>query len=217
MKVIITGATGMVGEGVLLACLEDTNVTQVLIVNRRHYDHQHPKLKELLVPDFLQIEDSKEQIRGYNACFFCAGISSIGMSEEKYTKITFDTTIHFAKIFSEANPDAVFIYVSGQLTDSTEKGRMMWARVKGKTENTLMKMPFRGQYNFRPGAMIPFPNQKNVKPILRALVFLFKVFRPGKALTLHQVARAMINAVLFGYPKHVLEVRDIRNLAEKSA
>src|SRR5437868_2695343 len=163
MKVILTGATGMVGEGVLLECLDNPAVTEVLIVGRRHYDLTHPKLKELLVPDFLQIEKNATELKGYDACFFCAGISSVGMSEEKYTVITYDTTLAFAKAVLQQNPNMVFTFVTGRGTDSAEQGKSMWARVKGRTENALMKLGFRGQYNFRPGLMLPTKGQKSMK------------------------------------------------------
>ena len=166
IKVIITGATGMVGEGVLLECLQNSNVREVLIINRRHYEMQHVKLKELIVPDFLQIDQSAHDIQGYDACFFCAGVSSIGMKEDKYKQLTYDTTLGFAKAMLAANSNMVFTYVSGAKTDSSENGRMMWARVKGKTENDLMKLPFKGEYNFRPGVMLPFPGQKTGRVVI---------------------------------------------------
>ena len=153
MKVILTGATGMVGEGVLLECFANPKVEEVLVVGRKKYDNSHPKIKQLIVPDFLEIDQYKEEMKGYNACFFCAGISSVGMSEEKFTKITYDTTIAFARAVWAVNPQSVFNYVSGKGTDSTENGRLMWARVKGKTENDLMKIDFRGVNNFRPAIM----------------------------------------------------------------
>jgi len=214
IKVIITGATGMVGEGVLLECLDNQQVSAVLIVNRRHYDLTHPKLKELLIPDFLKAEDYVAKLSGYDGCFFCAGISSIGMKEEEFTRITFDTTIAFAKAVMHGNPNIVFTYVSGASTDSSEKGKMMWARVKGKTENDLMKMPFKGEYNFRPGFMKPVIGQKNVKSYFKPFIWLIPKLFPGSSLTLNQVGQAMINAVLRGYPKSVLEVKDIKALAK---
>ena len=214
INVIITGATGMVGEGVLFECLSNDKVNEVLIVNRRHYDLQHSKLKELLVPDFFKLDEYTDSIKGYDACFFCAGISSVGMKEDKYRLITYDTTLAFAHAFLAANPNTVFTYVSGAQTDSTEKGRLMWARVKGKTENDLMKLPFRGVYNFRPGVMTPFEGQKNWKRAYRWIANVIKTIAPKSALTVQQVGRAMINAVIGGYPSQILEVKDIRKLAE---
>lgn len=217
IKVIITGATGMVGEGVLFECLQNENVSEVLIVNRRHYEYSHPKLKELLVPDFFQLNNFADNIKGYDACFFCAGVSSIGMKEDKYTYITYDTTLSFAKAVLAQNPNMVFTYVSGSQTDSSEKGRLMWARVKGKTENDLMKLSFKGEYNFRPGIMLPFEGQKNWKSAYKFIAKAIKIFAPKKILTMHEVGKAMINAVLIGYPKSILEIDDIKALAHKNS
>jgi uncharacterized protein YbjT (DUF2867 family) len=215
MKVIITGATGMVGEGILFECLENPAIKEVLIVNRRHYNMEHPKLKELLVNDFTKLEGLETQLSDYDACFYCAGISSVGMNEEKYNDITYETTMAFAGQLAKLNPDMVFNFVSGSHTDSTEKGKMMWARIKGKTENALMKLPFKAQYNFRPGFMKPFDGQKNVKTLFKPLIWLFPILLPKISLTLKQVGQAMINAVLKGYPKQVLEIADIKILAAK--
>ena len=214
IKVIITGATGMVGEGVLFECLQNPKVSEVLIVNRRHYDMQHSKLKELIVPDFFQLSQFADNLRGYDGCFFCAGISSVGMKEDKYTRITYDTTIAFAKTLLTINSNMVFTYVSGSHTDSSEKGRLMWARVKGKTENDLAKLGFKGEYNFRPGAMMPFPEQKNWKPLFKFVVKTIMVFAPKSVLSMHEIGQAMISAVTVGYSKNVLEVKDIRKLAK---
>lgn len=215
IKVIITGATGMVGEGVLFECLQNEKVSEVLIISRRHYDLQHPKLTELIVPDFLKMEEYAENVKGYDACFFCAGVSSVGMKEDKFTKLTYDTTMAFAKALLIVNTNMVFTYVSGAKTDSSEKGRMMWAHVKGKTENDLAKLPFKAEYNFRAGVMQPFPGQKNWKPIVKFLVKIIKALSPKSVLTLQEVGRAMINTVTVGYPKNVLEVSDIRKLAKE--
>jgi uncharacterized protein YbjT (DUF2867 family) len=214
MKVIITGATGMVGEGVLFECLDNTNVSEVLLVSRRHYEKTHSKLKELLIPDFLQAEKFSDQLSNYDGCFFCAGVSSIGMNEAEYTKATYDTTLAFAKTLVKANPSMVFNYVSGMSTDSSERGKLMWARVKGKTENDLMKLGFKGQYNFRPGVMMPTPGQKSLKMFYRIMTGIFKYIMPKSTLTLKQVGRAMIHTITKGYPKQVLEVKDIKTLAE---
>lgn len=218
IKVIITGATGMVGEGVMLECLENPQVKEVLMVNRRHFDLQHAKLKELIVPDFLKAEQFSEQLKGYDACFFCAGISSIGVNEEKFTHATYDTTIHFAETVAAANPSMVFTYVSGKSTDSTEKGKVMWARVKGRTENALMRLPFKRAYNFRPAFMKPMPGQKNVPGIYRFLAGIYPVWLflfPKWSTTMREVGQAMINAVTKGYDQQIIEVSDIRTLAKK--
>lgn len=215
MKVIITGATGMVGEGVLLECLDNPAVQQVLMVNRRPSPLRHAKLQELLIPDFMQLEPYTNSLTGYDACFFCAGISSVGMKEDRYHSITYDTTLHFAQTLASLNPGMVFTYVSGAHTDGSEKGRLMWARVKGKTENALIQLPFRGEYNFRPGFMKPYPGQKNVKSIFRLIIPIIPLLFPKASLTMQQVGRAMINAVTKGYPKPILEISDIRKLAGK--
>lgn len=214
IKVIITGATGMVGEGVLFECLQNDQVAEVLIVSRRHYELQHPKLKELIVPDFMKLNQFSENIKGYDACFFCAGISSVGKKEEQFTFLTYDTTLAFARSLVKVNPNMIFNYVSGAKTDSTEKSRMMWARVKGKTENDLAKLGFKREYNFRPGIMMPFSEQKNWKPVVKLLVKIIKVISPKSVLTLKEVGCAMINVVIIGYAKNVLEVSDIRQLAK---
>jgi hypothetical protein len=215
MKVIITGVTGMVGEGVLLECLQNPTVSEVLTISRKPYNLQHPKLKALIVPDFLELSKFATDIKGYDACFFCAGISSVGMKEDKYTRITYDTTIAFAKGLLDVNNNMQFCYVSGSHTDSTEKGRLMWARVKGKTENDLARLPFKAEYNFRPGAMLPFPGQKNWKTTYKIIVKIIKVLAPKKELTLQEVGQAMINAVTIGYPKNILEIADIKQLAQR--
>lgn len=215
MKVIVTGATGMVGEGVLLECLENSAVTEVLIVNRKHYNLTHPKLKELIVPDFTKLESFAEKLKGYDGCFFCAGVSSVGMKEDQYSKITYDTTLAFAKQLQQLNPTMVFDYVSGSRTDSSEQGEVMWARVKGRTENALMKLGFRGQYNFRPALMKAVKGQVNVKTIYKILGPIISPFFPQKTLPLKDVAQAMINTVSKGYPKQILEVDDIDALAKQ--
>ncbi|CAM3111781.1 epimerase [Chryseobacterium flavum] len=213
LKIIITGATGMVGEGVLMECLGNPNVSEILSISRKSSGKKHPKLKEYFVPDFLKINIDDENLKGYDACFFCAGISSIGMNEEDYTRITYETTIHFAKAVMHQNPEMVFNYVSGAQTDSSESGKTMWARVKGRTENALKRMNFKAVYNFRPGFMKPVEGQLNVKWFFKPFIWFFPVFLPSKSLTLHEVGRAMINAVQKGYPTSTLEIRDIKNLA----
>jgi len=214
MKVIVTGATGMLGEAVLLECLQNPAVEQVLIINRRSSPVKHAKLTELLVPDFTQLNNFAEAIKGYDACFFCAGISSIGMKEEKYDHITYVTTLAFAKALLEQNKEIVFCYVSGSHTDSSEKGNSMWARVKGKTENALAALPFKAEYNFRPGIMLTSPGQKNGKAIYYFIAKIIKAISPKTVLTMQEVGQAMINSVTKGYPKQVLEIADIRLLAK---
>ena len=213
MKIILTGATGMVGEGVLFECLENPDVSEILLLSRKASAVTHPKVQELIVSDFMDIEKFSSDLTGYDACFYCAGISSIGMDETTYTQITYDTTLQVAKTLVGLNPDMVFTYVSGSHTDSSEKGNIMWARVKGKTENDLAKLPFKGVYNFRPGFMKPFKGQKNVKSILKLLIYIVPLLFPKKVLSLKQVGQAMIHAVQKGYSKSVLEIEDIKKLA----
>ncbi|OJV55457.1 MAG: epimerase [Bacteroidetes bacterium 43-16] len=210
-KVIITGATGMVGEGVLLHCLESSEIESVLVIGRKPLDRVHAKLKQLIVKDFNQLDKVSEPLADYDACFFCAGISSVGMNEQDYTSITYDTTINFARALLAQHPGMVFNYVSGAHTNA--QGRQMWQRVKGKTENDLMQLGFKAQYNFRPGFMKPVKGQKNVKWFFKPIIALFPILLPSQSLTLHQVAQAMINTISKGYKQAVLEIRDIRALA----
>lgn len=213
IKVILTGATGMVGEGVLIECLENPSVLEVLSVSRKPSGKKHAKLKEYIVTDFLKNNLDDSVLKGYDACFFCAGISSVGMSEEEYTKITYDTTLHFAKAVLKQNPEMVFNYVSGKHTDGSESGKLMWARVKGKTENDLKRLGFKAVYNFRPGFMKPVDGQIHVKWFFKPFIWFFPILLPSQSLTLHQVGRAMIHAVQKGYPTSILEIQDIKNLA----
>ncbi|GAA4199897.1 epimerase [Pedobacter jeongneungensis] len=214
MKVIITGATGMVGEGVLFECLDNPLVTEVLVIGRKHYNKNHPKLKELIIKDFSEINNHSDLLETYDGCFFCAGASSVGENEESFTKKTYDFVVPFATTISHINSAMTFIYVSGNRTDSTEKGKVMWARVKGRTENALMKLPFKGQYNFRPAIMTGSKGQKNIKLIYKILGPLMSPFFPAKTLKLSEVGKAMINAVLKGYQTQILEADDIFKLSK---
>ena len=174
-KVIITGSTGMVGKGVLLECLDDASISEALVINRSSLQMKHPKLKELLLKDFTQLESLKDQLQGYDACFYCMGVSSIGMNEAKFTAITFDITVIFADILHELNPNMVFNYVSGTGTDSTATGRVMWARVKGKTENYVLNKGFKDAYAFRPGMIIP---ERGIKSSTGWYNAVYVVLRP---------------------------------------
>jgi uncharacterized protein YbjT (DUF2867 family) len=217
MKIIITGATGMVGEGILMECLKLPQVTEILSVSRKPCGINHPKLKEYIVTDFLSINLNDQKLKGYDACFFCAGISSVGISEEDYRRITYDTTLHFAKACNP-NPKMSFIYVSGGGTDSSEKGRMAWARIKGKTENDLMKLPFKQAFGYRIGFMIASPGQKRVLKYYRYfswLVPVLKTVAPNIISSMREVALSMIYAAQNGYHKNVIEVKDIKVMAEK--
>jgi uncharacterized protein YbjT (DUF2867 family) len=215
LKIIITGTTGMVGEGVLLHCLADARVEKVLAVSRKSAMHTHPKLTELLVRDFMQLDAVESQLSGHDACFYCAGVSSVGMSEAEYTKITYDTPLHFATVLARLNPQMVIVHVSGRSSDSTEQGKVMWARVKGKAENALMKLPFKAAFNFRPALMKPVAGQRRVKAAFKPVLFLYPMWKalfPGSAMTLDEVGDAMLRCVLDGAPKHVLEVVDMQAL-----
>jgi len=218
MKVIITGATGMVGEGVLLECLENPVVERVLSVSRRPSGHAHPKLTECLVSDFRDLTGIEPQLTGYDACFYCAGVSSIGMKEAEYAAITYDTAVHFAQTLARLNPAMVLVHVSGAQTDSSEQGKVMWARVKGRAENALSRLTFKAVYNFRPALMKPAPGQKNIKRSYRIALVLYplvNLFFPG--IPLRRVGLAMINCVRFGAPKGVLEVADIKAQAARAS
>lgn len=216
IKTIITGSTGMVGEGVLLECLNHSDVEQVLVINRKPGGIAHPKLREIIHSDFFNLVPIESQLTGYNACFFCLGVSSVGISKEDYKHITYDLTLNMAQVLAKSSPDITFCYVTGAGTDSTEKGRIAWARVKGATENALMRL-FRNSYMFRPGFMKATPGQKNVKSFYRFLAWLYPIGRavyPAGFCTLKEVGQAMINAAGKGYPKHVLAVKDIVALAK---
>lgn len=218
IKAIITGTTGMVGEGVLQQALNSPDVDQVLVINRKPCGVSHPKLKEIIHKNFLDLSPIASQLSGYNACFFCLGVSSVGMKEPEYTSMTYDLTLHMAGILAKQNPDMTFIYISGAGTDSTEKGNLMWARVKGKTENDLMKLPFKKVYAFRPGFMKASAGAKNTPKIYKYLEWIYPILKtltPGMASTLSDVGQAMINAVKLGYEKPVLEVKDINALAKR--
>lgn len=209
----------MVGEGVLHECLQDQRVEQVLSVSRKPCGVVHPKLKELIVPDFFDLSAVAGQLTGYNACFFCLGVSSVGMKEPDFYKLTHTLTLHMATLLSQRNPDMTFCYVSGVGTDSTEQGGSMWARVKGKTENDLMALPFKQVFNFRPGYIHPTPGLKNTKIYYKYISWLYpivKLLAPSYVLTLRQMGKAMINAVGKGKQRRVLEVNAIKELAGES-
>ncbi|MBD0279503.1 MAG: epimerase [Flavisolibacter sp.] len=214
-KAIITGATGMVGEGVLLECLCHPDVEQVLVINRKPVGVSHPKLREIIHTDFFNLSPIEEQLSGYNACFFCLGVSSVGISKEEYKHITFDLTLNVAQVLAKLNPEMTFCYVTGAGTDSSEQGGMAWARVKGATENALMRL-FKQAYMFRPGFMKATPGQKNIKSYYKYFEWLYPIGRalyPAGFCTLQEVGLAMINAASKGYPKQILNVKDIVKLA----
>jgi uncharacterized protein YbjT (DUF2867 family) len=218
IKAIITGATGMVGEGVLHECLRHMDVEQVLVINRKPGGITHPKLREIIHTDFLNLTAIESQLTGYNACFFCLGVSSVGMKEADYRRLTYDLTLYVAQTLARLNPDMTFTYVSGAATDSTEKGNSMWARVKGATENALMRLPFKKAYMFRPGFMKPTEGLKNTLVYYKYISWLYPIGRalyPAGFSTLQELALAMINSVRVGYEKPILEVKDIVKLAKQ--
>lgn len=216
IKAIITGATGMVGEGVLLECLKQPEVEQVLVINRKPGGVSHPKLREVIHTDFFNLAPIESQLTGYNACFFCLGVSSVGISAEDYKRITYDLTLNVAQTLAKQNPKMTFCYVTGAGTDSSEKGRLAWARVKGATENALIKL-FKRAYMFRPGFMKATPGQKNIKSYYKFFSWLYplgRVLYPAGFCTLEEVGKAMVNAATKGYSKPILEVKDIVALAK---
>lgn len=220
MKVIVTGATGMVGRGVLLECLEHPAVTKVLSLGRSPLGTTHPKLEELVHRDLFQLGAVERQLGGYDACFFCLGVSSLGMKEADYRRVTHELTLGVARVLLRQNPGLVFVYVSGAGTDGTEKGSSMWARVKGKTENDLLRMGFKSAFMFRPGYIHPLKGVRSRTPVYRALIPLvtplypvLKAIFPSHVTTTENVGLAMIHAVQRGYPKRVLDPRDINALA----
>ncbi|RKR81104.1 NAD-dependent epimerase/dehydratase family protein [Mucilaginibacter gracilis] len=212
IRVIVTGATGMVGEGVLHECLNHPQVEAVLIVNRKPSGFSHAKLTEVIHNDFFDLTAIEQQLVGYNACYFCLGVSSVGMKEPEYTTVTYDLTLNFAKTLSRLNSDMTFTYVSGAHTDSTEKGSSMWARVKGKTENHLARLPFKQEFNFRPGLMKAAPDAQKTPKLYKYLEWLYPFLHllfPNSSCLLSEVGQAMINVTLHGFDKNILEVSDI--------
>ena len=220
IKTIITGATGMVGEGVLHECLNHPEVETVLVINRKTCGVKHEKLKEIIYKDFFDLTPIENQLAGYNACFFCAGVTSVGKKEKEYTHLTYDMTMNFAetlvKVNGEKSKKITFCYVSGTGTDSTEKGKTMWARVKGKTENDLMKLPFKNAYMFRPGYIQPTKGLKNTYTVYKFIAPFYPVLKtlfPNYTITLKEVGQAMINVALYSPGKKILECMDIREAA----
>jgi NAD dependent epimerase/dehydratase family len=219
IKVIITGSTGMVGEGVLNECLLHPLVEAVLVINRKPCGISHTKLKEIIHTDFLDFSKMDDQLSNYNACFFCLGVSSIGIKHDDYYKITYTLTLNMAEILSKLNPGMTFCYISGAGTDSSEKGRSMWARIKGKTENDLMKLPFKEVFAFRPGFIKPIKGLKNTLSFYKFINWLFPIGRyiyPNGFCKLEEIGLAMINTVNIGYGKKILNGIDIITLAGKT-
>ena len=219
MRVLLFGATGMVGQGVLRECLLDPGVESVVSIGRGSTGQQHPKLREVPHNNFLDFSAIEDQLSGFDACFFCLGISSAGMSEDDYQRITYGFTTAAARTLSRLNPKMTFIYVSGMGTDSSERGRSMWARVKGKTENDLLRLPFHAAYMFRPGVIVPLHGIKSKTALYRVLYFLLSPLLPllnGRfpkyVTTTEQIGRAMLKVARRGWPKSVLECSDINQV-----
>jgi len=219
MKVILFGATGMVGQGVLRECLLDADVESVLVIGRSPTGQRHAKLREIIHDDFLDYSAIESELRGYDACFFCLGVSSVGMNEERYRHLTYDITLAAARTLARLNPQMAFVYVTGRGTDSSEKGSLMWARVKGKTENDLLKLPFKAAYMFRPGGIQPLHGIRSKTAWVQAiyvaaapLLSLLNRVAPKYMTTTEQVGRAMIKVARAGFARPVLESEDINSL-----
>jgi uncharacterized protein YbjT (DUF2867 family) len=223
MKIVLFGATGMIGQGVLRECLRDPDVTAVLSVARRNIGKSDPKLREIVHDDFTNFSNIASELTGYDACLFCLGVSSAGMSEAEYTRVTYDVAIAAARTLLERNPGLTFVFVSGMGTDGTEKGRTMWARVKGRTENALFAMPFKGAYAVRPAAIQPMHGETSratpTRVAYATLGWLFPVVRavfPKYVTTTERLARAMLHVAKHGAPKRVLESADIDELGRQA-
>ena len=216
MKVIVFGATGMVGQGVLRECLLDAGVESVLVVARSPTGQQHAKLREILHGDFTDFSAIESELTGYDACFFCLGVSSVGMEAERYRHLTYDVTMAAAKTLARLNPNMVFTYVTGRGTDSTERGPQRWARVKGKTENDLLKLPFEAAYMFRPAGIQPLHGVRSKTAWVQAIYLVAAPLwshlaraQPQFMTTSEKLGRAMIKVARSGYPKRILESADI--------
>jgi len=209
----------MVGEGVLYECLQHPDVEKVLVITRKPSGYTHPKLTEIIHSDLSDITPLSDSLKGYNACYFCMGVTSLGKKEPEYTKLTYTLTLNFAGTLASLNTGMTFCYISGAGTDSTEKGRTMWARVKGRTENDLLKLPFKRVYNFRPGGIIPFLPLKPTQTFYKTykytkwILSLMKMFTPQYVISLKELAAAMIQASLTGYSTPVVEMKDMKVLA----
>jgi uncharacterized protein YbjT (DUF2867 family) len=219
MDVVLFGASGMVGQGVLRECLLDPDVHRVLSIGRTAIGQQHPKLREIVRASLFDFADIESELAGYDACFFCLGVSAAGMSEDDYRRVTYDITLAAATTLLKVNPGLTFIYVSGTGTDSTERGRTMWARVKGATENALLRLPLKAAYMFRPAFIQPMHGETSKTRlyrvfyvIARPLMPLLKRLFPRYVTTTEQIGRAMIRAARHGAPKAILETEDINAL-----
>lgn len=217
-NVIITGSTGMVGEGVLIQCLNSPEIDSVLVINRKPCGYVHAKLKEIIHPDFFNLSSIEDQLKGYNACFFCLGVSSVGVDNDTYYRMTYVLTLHVAETLSRLNNDITFCYVSGNGTD--ENGRLNWQKVKGKTENDLTKLPFEQVYYFRPGFIKPIEGQKYAHKFYKYINWMFPIgrkFFPNGFCTMTEIGNAMINTLSHNNERKILEGKDIIKLANEPA
>ncbi len=220
MNIVITGSSGMIGKAVLSECLDSPDVRKIRMVNRKHIEIDNPKLQEVIAEDFFNLQDIKQDLGGSDACFFCAGTTSAGKTEQEYSKLTYELTKNFADAFYEENPNSVFCYVSGAGTDSTGKGKAMWARVKGKTENAILNTGFKSAYMFRPGYVQPM---KGIKSKTKLYSFLYMLLSPLYWLILRHISssstssvnvgKAMVNAVIKQPETRILNNREINELA----
>jgi uncharacterized protein YbjT (DUF2867 family) len=224
MRILIFGATGMVGQGVLRECLLDPDIEAVVTVGRSATGIKNAKLREIVRPNLMDYADIETELRGFDACFFCLGVTSAGMSEADYERVTYDITLAAARTLARLNPGMTFVYVSGAGTDSTEKGRVMWARVKGKTENALLRLPFKAAYMFRPGAIEAAHGERSktkayrvAYSLVKPLLPLLRRFFPNSILTTEEIGLAMINVAESGAPKKILETSDIREYTKAPA
>jgi uncharacterized protein YbjT (DUF2867 family) len=220
MRVVLFGATGMVGQGVLRECLRDCGVESVLSIGRSPTGTRDAKLRELVRSDLWDYSDVEAELAGVDACFFCLGVASSGMAEEQYEKITYGITLAAAGVLARLNPRMTFVYVSGMGADSSEQGRVMWARVRGRTENALLRLPF-AAYVFRPGFIQPLDGIQSRTKLYRVLykvvapvMPLLRAAFPKFVLTTEEIGRAMLVVARKGWTKRVLEVRDIRAVVE---
>jgi uncharacterized protein YbjT (DUF2867 family) len=220
MKVILFGATGMIGQGVLRECLLASDVELVETVGREATGTQHPKVREVVHREMLDFRAIERELTGFDACFFCLGVSSAGMSEADYERVTYGITMAAAETLARLNPGMTFVYISGQGTDSTEQGRVAWARIKGKTENALLRLRFKGAYTFRPGVIQPLHGVKSktgwyrmMYAVTRPLLMPLRMLFPNYILTTEQIGRAMLTVARQGAPKPILESADIARIA----
>ncbi|CAH1057778.1 epimerase [Paenibacillus pseudetheri] len=220
MKVIIFGATGMVGQSALRECLMDDRVQEILTIGRKKTEHQHTKLRQIQLSNVAELSSIEHEITGYDACFFCLGVSSAGMKEDEYKRVTYDIALSAGTTLARLNPQMTFVYVSGSGTDSSEKGRSKWARVKGKTENDLLKLPFKDAYMFRPGVILPLYGIQSKTKVYQIFYDVMKPLYPllkklNSVITSEQLGRAMIQVTINGYPRPRIESNELKSMIRR--